>query len=94
MKSQNNKMKAIRKTCFMSLFITIMTLLSSCAQDPTEFLEYHKMVFWFNGETYVKLLDDGAETGACVGNYYLDNLKTHPKRSGKNAEAEEAKKSE
>ena len=39
-------------------------------------------------------INDGAETGACVGNYYLDNLKTHPKRSGKNAEAEEAKKSE
>jgi hypothetical protein len=53
MKSQNNKMKAIRKTCFMSLFITIMTLLSSCAQDP--FLNVaghiHKMVFWFNEET-------------------------------------------
>lgn len=69
MKVQNNKMKAIRKTCFMSLFITIMTLLSSCAQDPTEFLEYHKMVFWFNEETYVKLLDDGAETLT----FYVDN---------------------
>jgi hypothetical protein len=69
MKSQNNKMNAIRKTCIMSLFITIMTLLSSCAQDPTEFLEYHKMVFWFNEETSRNLLDDGAETLT----FYVDN---------------------
>ena len=69
MKSQNNKMNAIRRTCFMSLFITIITLLSSCAQDPTEFLEYHKMVFWFNEETSRNLLDDGAETLT----FYVDN---------------------
>lgn len=69
MKVQINKMKSIRRTCFMSLFITIMTLLGSCAQDPTEFLEYHKMVFWFNEETSRNLLNDGAETLT----FYVDN---------------------
>jgi hypothetical protein len=46
-----------------------MTLLGSCAQDPTEFLEYHKMVFWFNEETSRNLLNDGAETIT----FYVDN---------------------
>ena len=39
-------------------------------------------------------IDDGLEQGKCVGNYYLENLKTHPARSGKKADAGDAKKSE
>ena len=39
-------------------------------------------------------INDGLEQGKCVGNYYLENLKTHPARSGKKVDAGEAKKSE
>ena len=34
---------------------------------------------------------DGLEQGKCVGNYVLDNIKTHPKRQGESAAGEEKK---
>ena len=39
-----------------------------------------------------KLVDDGAETGSCVGNYYIDNLKTSTKVQGKKSDEAAAKK--
>ncbi len=48
----------------------------------------------YGGIHFMCDIDDGAETGTCVGNYYLDNIKTHPKRTGKKADTGEAKKSE
>ncbi len=38
-------------------------------------------------------IDDGLEQGKCVGNFVLDNVKTHPKRQG-GSKAESAKKEE
>ena len=37
-------------------------------------------------------IDDGAETGSCVGNYYIDNLKTSSKVQGKKSDEAAAKK--
>ena len=76
MKSQNNKMNAIRRTCFMSLFITIMTLLSSCSQNIFDVADRYKVVFWFNEETSRQLLDDGADSLTFYINYNNAVIKT------------------
>ncbi len=76
MKVQNNKMKSIRKTCFMSLFITIMSLLSSCSQNFLEVGDRYKVVFWFDEATSRQLLDDGADSLTFYINYNNAVIKT------------------
>ncbi|MBK8352373.1 MAG: hypothetical protein IPL21_12010 [Saprospirales bacterium] len=76
MKSQNNKMNTIRRTCFMSLFITIMSLLSSCSQNFLEVGDRYKVVFWFDEATSRQLLDDGADSLTFYINYNNAVIKT------------------
>jgi len=76
MKVQNNKMKSIRKTCFMSLLITIMALLSSCSQNFLEVGDRYKVVFWFDEATSRQLLDDGADSLTFYINYNNAVIKT------------------
>ena len=69
MKSQNNKMNAIRKTCLMAIIITIMSLLSSCSQNIFDVADRYKVVFWFNEANSRLLLDDGADSLTFYINY-------------------------
>lgn len=60
----------------MSLFITIMSLLSSCSQNFLEVGDRYKVVFWFDEATSRQLLDDGADSLTFYINYNNAVIKT------------------